>query len=404
MSNRKHARLALQGEATKVSLIGERTNSSTDDQSQVQVRKDLTRKFLQNLGPMPEGQSKKGYTAIVFQKLLKAGGDKYYTNDKTGYQLFASDKQGRVGADGKRVERMEYDGMVQRMNGEEIADFRDKLIAIVEKQKPMTVRQVYYQMEVHHPGIISKDDSGYDKVQMTLVKLRDSGDIDYEDIVDNTRRTIRNVTFDSIEEFFDTVRNWYDRNLWLNHKCRVHFAIEKDALAGVIEPETYPMGVPLHIVRGFNSVSFSYVIAKEIAALKVPVYVYHLIDYDQYGVDAGNALEAKLKELAPNADIRYVRLAITPEQIREWNLPTRRTKFYDKPGPNHARALEHGPISVDLDAIPPNVLRKLVRDAIKKHMPKKVLDAARAKEAIDKEHIEEIIDGIDFYQYEDEDA
>jgi hypothetical protein len=285
-------------------MSGNIKDRRSDDQnrsvSRAQARKDFTRKFLQNLGPMPEVQSQKGWTAIVFQMLLKAGGD--YENSKAGYNLFSSDKQARNG-----VAPMAYDGQIKRMNAAEITDFRAKLIAIVEKQRPMTVRQVYFQMEVHHPGIISKDDSGYDKVQMTLVKLRDSGDIGYEDIVDNTRRTIRNVTFDGIEDFFDTVRNWCDRNIWLNYKCRVHFVIEKDALAGVIEPETYPYGVPLHIVRGFNSVSFSYVIAKEIAALKVPVYVYHLIDYDQYGVDASNALEAKLRELAPNADIRYVR-------------------------------------------------------------------------------------------------
>ena len=45
-----------------------------------------------------------------------------------------------------------YDGQIKRMNGEEIADFRTKLIDIVEEQKPMTVRSVYYQMEVRNPG------------------------------------------------------------------------------------------------------------------------------------------------------------------------------------------------------------------------------------------------------------
>lgn len=361
----------------------------------VQARKDSTRKFLDKLGPMPEGQTKRGWTAKVFKMLIEAGAD--YEDNHAGYLLFAYDKMGHVGASKEGSKRMEYDGRVRRRTKEEIADFHKLVVDIVEEQKPMTVRAVYYQMEVRHPNIISKDDDGaYSKVQKALSVLRDTGKIDYDDIVDNSRRTINNATFDGIEDFFDTVRHWYDRNIWLDHNCRAEIWVEKDALSGVIEQETLPYGVPLRVARGFSSYSFSNIAAKEIAALDVPVYIYHLGDFDQYGVDAANAIEAKLKERAPDADIRFKPLALNPDQIRQWHLPTRRTKFYDKAGPNHARALEHGPIAAELDAIEPNMLRKLVRDAIKKHMPKKVFDAAKAKEEADRERIEEILDGIDF--------
>jgi hypothetical protein len=59
------------------------------------------------------------------------------------------------------------------------------------------------------------------------------------------------------------------------------------------------------------------------------------------------------------------RLAVTEEQIDEWNLPTRPTKRSD------SRARSFGSsVSVELDAIDPRRLRSLVERAIRKHMPK----------------------------------
>ena len=94
------------------------------------------------------------------------------------------------------------------------------------------------------------------------------------------------------------------------------------------------------------------------------IYVYHLGDFDPSGVDAGDFIIRTLNEMCPRADIRFERLAINPEQIVEWNLPTRPTKKTD------TRAKEFGDQpSCELDTIPPNMLRLIVEDAIKRHMP-----------------------------------
>ena len=46
-----------------------------------------------------------------------------------------------------------------------------------------------------------------------------------------------------------------------------------------------------------------------------------------------------------------------------WNLPTRPTKSTD------TRSKGFGAISVELDAIPPDWLRLIVREAIERHLP-----------------------------------
>ena len=58
----------------------------------------------------------------------------------------------------------------------------------------------------------------------------------------------------------------------------------------------------------------------------MPAYIYHLGDFDPSGVNAGEKIEQTLREMAPDADITFERIAVTPEQIAEWDLPTRPTK------------------------------------------------------------------------------
>jgi len=59
------------------------------------------------------------------------------------------------------------------------------LIEIMSEQRPMTVRQVFYQATVR--GVIEKTEAGYGKVQRALVDLRRSGLVPYAWIADSTR-------------------------------------------------------------------------------------------------------------------------------------------------------------------------------------------------------------------------
>src|SRR4051812_3288793 len=72
-----------------------------------------------------------------------------------------------------------------RASKAEIQGRRQALYDIVDEQKPMTVRQVFYQATVR--GIVEKAESGYDKVQRDLVEMRRDGMLPYGWLADNTR-------------------------------------------------------------------------------------------------------------------------------------------------------------------------------------------------------------------------
>src|SRR5499426_1980823 len=70
---------------------------------------------------------------------------------------------------------------------------------------------------------------------------------------------------------------------------------------------------------------FLYTAAEAINELDVAAYIYHLGDFDPSGVNAGEKIEETLYEMAPDAEIYFERIAVTPEQIAAWALPTRPT-------------------------------------------------------------------------------
>ena len=235
------------------------------------------------------------------------------------------------------------------------------LFDIVSKMKPMTVRQVFYQASVR--GLVEKSEAGYSKVQTTLTLMRREGELPYDWLVDNTRWQRKPRTFSSVEEALNDTARLYRKALWDDVDAYVEVWLEKDALAGVLLPITSQFDVPLMVARGYASLSFLHEAAEYISSLEVPAYIYHLGDYDPSGVNAGEKIEQTLKEMAPDADIHFERIAVTPEQIDFFKLPSRPTKASD------SRSKDFGEISVELDAIEPDELRGLVRSVIEDHLP-----------------------------------
>jgi hypothetical protein len=250
-----------------------------------------------------------------------------------------------------------------------------ELRSIVETMRPMTVRQVFYQAVVRN--IVEKTEQGYDKVQVALANMRRKRAMPYNWIVDFTRWQRKPRTFRSIAHALEETSRLYRKDLWESAHSYVEIWLEKDALAGVIEPVTKKYDVSLMSARGYASLSFLSAAAEYMEAENRPVFIYHLGDFDPSGVNAGDKIKQTLRGLAPTTEINFKRIAVTPEQIAAWDLPGRPTKQSD------SRAKGFGALSVELDAITPNHLRALVEKAIERHLPPheyRVLMAAEESE------------------------
>ncbi len=256
----------------------------------------------------------------------------------------------------------------------EVAAIRTAIIDILEPSHPQTVRQVFYALTVKR--VIDKAEIEYQRTVCRLLgEMREAGTIPFEWIADNTRWMRKPSTFTGIEDCLNSCAENYRRNLWASMPVYVEVWCEKDALAGVIMGETEVYAVPLMVAEGYVSLTFIHTAAMAIKAKAKPAYIYHFGDLDPSGVDAARDIEAKLRRYALGAEIHFERPAVTYEQVREWNLPTRPTKQTD------TRAKKFGSAtSVELDAIPAAKLRELVRQCIERHVDRHQLDILKVAE------------------------
>lgn len=242
-----------------------------------------------------------------------------------------------------------------------IEDIRAAIYGALHEDHPMTVRQVFYRLVTL--GAIDKTEGEYKRTVCRLVTLlRRERVLPWGWITDFTRTMRRPDTFSGIAHAIQETAAHYRRALWHDLDVRVEVWLEKDALAGVLIEETWEYDVPLMVTRGYPSLTFLHAAGEQIEAEGKPTFVYYFGDHDPSGVDISRKVEAGLREFAPSAQIHFERVAVTPNQVKAWRLPTRPTKKTD------SRARSFKGRSVEVDAIPPRQLRELCRDCITAHL------------------------------------
>jgi hypothetical protein len=267
-----------------------------------------------------------------------------------------------------------------------VKKLKQAIYTTVKDENPMTVRQMFYRLV--SKGLKDKTETEYTCCASSLlVDMRMDGTIPFDWIADNSRWMRKLTTYPSMLHALHNCVETYRRDLWSNQKDYVEIWTEKDALAGVLMEETESWDVPLMVSRGFASVTYLYSAAEAIKAQGKPAYLYYFGDHDPSGLRIDTAIRRRLGQFAPEAEIHFQRVAVTPEQIRDLDLPTRPTKTK---GNRHAKGWRGGD-SVEVDAIPPRTLRELVRNCIEQHIDKRKLAALKRTEAAERESTETYI-------------
>jgi hypothetical protein len=242
----------------------------------------------------------------------------------------------------------------------------------------MTVRQVFYALEIR--GVVEKTEGGYRQVQKQVLRMRREGLLGWDFITDGTRWQRKPDSWNEVEDYIEHVTRTYRRDLWRSQDVRIEIWLEKDALADIVVDVTARWNVGLMVTHGQSSATFLYGAAKAAEAAYeragVTTYVYALYDLDGGGDRASRTIARDLPEHAPDVPIVFERLAVTEEQVKAWNLPTRPAKTSDP------EAAKYASVAVELDAIEPDRLMALVEDAITRHVD---AHAWRVEQTIERE-------------------
>jgi hypothetical protein len=284
-----------------------------------------------------------------------------------------------------------------RRSKAEISAIKAALYEEAEKsQHAHTVRHLFYRMVAR--GLVAKTEIEYKQTVMRLVgEMRENDELPWSWIADGTRWMRKPQSSSSPQQALERCAQTYRRDAMANCPDYVELWCEKNALAGVLSSVTGPWDVPLMISVGFSSKGFLHqtamTIEQEFEAGR-DTYIYQVGDIDPSGERIWQSMQASIcRYLNCEAIAEYVhfeRLALTPEQVVEYNLPTRPTKTE---GNTHAKNYQG--LSVEADALDTDVLVGIVQSAIERHLSPRQLAGIREAEKSEREILQKLGPALD---------
>jgi len=268
--------------------------------------------------------------------------------------------------------------LIERCN-EIINDYTDQGLR-------MTLRQLYYQLVTRN--LITNEEKSYKKLSNLVSDARLGGLMDWDAIEDRGRQPSIPLQFDNLQDRVRSAVNNYRLPRWEGQDSYVELWVEKQALAGVLEPLASEFHVTLMVNKGYSSQSAMYESARRFnentnGGERAPI-LFYLGDHDPSGEDMVRNIESRLGMFGVEAiDVR--KLALTIAQVRQYNPPPNPAKVTDP------RAQEYiarfGASSWEVDALPPNVLAQIIRRAFAWVIDRPLMDAVIAREQSDREQL-----------------
>ena len=232
---------------------------------------------------------------------------------------------------------------------------------ISEYAMPLTLRQIYYRLVV--ANLIPNRRAAYNGLSSQLVKAREEGEVDDTRITDRSRR-IDDFAFDSPSDFLDAVRHTlkvkYVRRFWDTQAVYVEVWVEKDALSGVLSNAVKPLNTIVAPSRGYSSYSYLVEAARRFSYKSNETIVLHFADHDPSGLDMTRDLRSRFARYAGGVEVK--RVALNFDQVEQYSLVPNPTKWADSRSGRYIA--QYGDDCWELDAIEPNELTRLCREAV----------------------------------------
>lgn len=248
-------------------------------------------------------------------------------------------------------------------------DKLNKVIQVLkelDEYKPLTLRQVYYQLVGN--GSISNNKSQYGMLSNLLKWARIKGFVNWSDIEDRVRVFDDLTGWNCKETYIQAATKYYltsyKRNLLNNQNVYLECWIEKDALRSIFTKVAQQYSVPVVVCRGFSSASFLNDFKERIIDDERKVVMLYFGDFDPSGMEMLNAMETTLKNEMGVDKVNFKRVALLENDIFKYKLPHNpdAIKKTDTRTEKHIHA--YGRTVAELDALPPAILEEKIRTAI----------------------------------------
>lgn len=264
----------------------------------------------------------------------------------------------------------------------------DDVRAVLEEYRdywPLTCRQVYYRLVGAHG--YPKTEAFYDKLCHHMANARRGRVIPFAAIRDDGVTTYSLNHFDDEEHFLRHVRQLgqnYKRNKLASQDVHIEVWCEAAGMLPQLHAVAERYSINVYSSGGFDSLTAKKMLADRICNTGKRAVILHLGDYDPSGQSIFDSVAedvtAFVEQDRPWAtvSVEFVRVALTAQQVREYDLPTAPAKSSD------TRSKKWAGGTCQLEALPPNMIADILRSAIFDHIDFDRLDEAREQERIDR--------------------
>jgi hypothetical protein len=244
---------------------------------------------------------------------------------------------------------------------------------------PMTLRQLHYAIFSAAKIPYANTQQEYKRLSRHTSNARRNyralelaGEVDLLDsdllippawMVDETRKAeIVNVWSD-VHEYIEAVKRSYRRDYWDTQPNYCEAWSEKATVLGSLRPVADDLGVTLRNCKGYGSTGMESQIGSLFEGINKPITVFFLSDHDPSGHDIQRDIHRRA-QAASGKEFEMIRLAIHADDIKTYKLPPQAIKPDDARAGSFMKKFGKKAATVELDALPVDVLRARVREGI----------------------------------------
>jgi hypothetical protein len=264
-----------------------------------------------------------------------------------------------------------------------VLDAVRRILVEYQEHLPLTARQIFYRLvgQFEYP----KTERAYKKLCNHLVRARRAEMISFSMIRDDGTVDMSPFDFASPPDFWNYVMQLaegYRRERWQGQEMRLEVWCEAAGMAPQLAQIANPYGVAVYSTGGFSSVTVTHQIAERIAERGTPTTLLHIGDFDPSGESIFNVMDEDVGSFVRNMtgfggmkDWFYAeRVAVLREHIPEYDLPTA------PPKPTDSRSRYWYDETCQAEALPPDVLAEMLRDAIERHVDLELMEEVMREE------------------------
>lgn len=263
----------------------------------------------------------------------------------------------------------------------------------------LTARQLYYQFVAR--DLIPNTQRSYKNLTGLLADARYAGLVAWDAIEDRGREPVIWSQYASIKDMINRQIRNFRLPRWKGQENYVELWVEKQALAGVLEPIAAEYHATLMVNKGYSSASAMYESALRFATREnsgqQPI-LFYLGDHDPSGEDMVRDIRDRLIEFGVES-IKVLKLALTMAQIEEYEPPPNPAKTTDSRAAAYIE--KHGESSWEVDALPPDVLNQIIRDAFEREVNKDALKIVLAAEKQQKDQLTKALKSFNAESFEE---